>query len=83
MTTYIHKGFVFSKGMEFNWFPGLSLLAVFIFLPKFKIYLNESFTKNLVSGRQISDTFAADVKARSIVNFDVKSFKVHFLENSQ
>ena len=78
-TITYRKSFLFPKEMEFNLFSAFPCLAVFIFLPKYKIYPDESFTKNLASEKQIFDALAVDVKARSLVNFNVRSFKVHFL----
>ena len=73
------KRFCFSGRDQILLFPWAFPIEKFLYF-----YQNgkhdEYFTKYLVSRKQISDDLAADVKAKSIVNFNTRSFKVHLLQ---
>ena len=53
-----------------------------MFSPNWKIYPVQCFTKNLKFNELISDALAADINAKSIVNFNVNHFNDRFLPHS-
>lgn len=73
------KGFVFFERIEFYWQLGLSLSSNLLYFYQNGKYILMGFQQILLPRKQISDVVAAVVKAKRILRFILRSFKVHLL----